>query len=57
MTDNKRQLLKKRTKWEWTEQRNTDFKSLKKEPSTQTCLAHYDGSKDNIVTTEACTGL
>ena len=49
-TDNMRQLLKKGTKWEWTEERNTDFKNLKKELTTQPCLTHYNGNKDNIVT-------
>ena len=53
-----RQLLKKGTKWEWTEERNTDLKKLKKELTTQPCLAHYNGNKDNIVTTDASnTGL
>ena len=53
-----RQLLKKGTKWEWTEERNTDFKKLKKELTTQPCLAHYNGNKDNIDTTDASnTGL
>ena len=53
-----RQLLKKGTKWEWTEERNTDFKNLEKELTTHPCLAHYNGNKDNIVTTDACnTGL
>ena len=53
-----RQLLEKGTKWEWTEERNTDFKNLKKELTTQPCLAHYHGNKDNIVTTDASnTGL
>ena len=57
-TDNMRQFLKKGTKWEWTEERNTDFNSLKKELTTQPCLAHYNGNKENIVTTDACnTGL
>ena len=57
-TDNMRQLLIKGTKWEWTEERNTEFKNLKKELTTQPCLAHYNGNKDNIVTTDASnTGL
>ena len=57
-TDNMRQLLKKGIKWEWTEERNTDFNNLKKELTTQPCLAHYNGNKENIVTTDACnTGL
>ena len=53
-----RQLLKKGTKWEWTEERNTDFINLKKELTTHPCLADYNGNKDNIVTTDTCnTGL
>ena len=49
-----RQLLKKGTKWEWTEKRNTDFINLKKELTTKPCLAHYNGNKDNIAKTDAC---
>ena len=49
-----RQLLKKNTKWEWTEERNTDFNKIKKELTSQPCLAHYNGNKENIVTTDAC---
>ena len=57
-TDNMRQLLKKGIKWEWTEERNTDFNNLKEELTTQPCLAHYNGNKENFVTTDACnTGL
>ena len=41
-TDNMRQLLKKNTKWEWTEERNTDFNKIKKELTSQPCLAHYN---------------
>ena len=53
-----RQLLKKNTKWEWTEERNTNFNNIKKELTSQPCLAHYNGNKENIVTTDACgTGL
>ena len=53
-----RQLLKKNTKWEWTEERNADFNKIKKELTSQPCLAHYNGNKENIVTTDACgTGL
>ena len=51
--DNLPQILKKGTKWEWTEERNTDFENLKKELTRQPCLAHYNGNKDNIVTTDA----
>ena len=53
-----RQLLKKNTKWEWTEERNTDFNHIKKKLISQPYLAHYNGNKENIVTTDACgTGL
>ena len=53
-----RQLLKKNTKWEWTEERNTDFNKINKELTSQPCLAHYNGNKENIVTFDACgTGL
>ena len=53
-----RQLLKKGVKWEWTEDQDTDFINLKKELTTQPCLAHYNGNKEIIVTTDACnTGL
>ena len=57
-TDNMRQLLKKRTKWEWTTDRNSDFNKIKQELTSLPCLAHYNGNKENIVTTDACkTGL
>ena len=53
-----RQLLKKGTKWEWTTDRNLDYNKIKQELTSLPCLAHYNGSKDNIVTTDACkTGL
>ena len=58
-TDNMRQLLKKGTKWDWTTDRNTDFeKKIKQELTKLPCLAHYNGNKENIVTTDASkTGL
>ena len=53
-----RQSLKKGTKWKWTTDRKSDFHKIKQELSTLPCLAHYNGNKDNIVTTDACkTGL
>ena len=53
-----RQLLKKRTKWDWTTDRNVDFNKIKLELTKLPFLAHYNGSKDNIVTTDASkTGL
>ena len=57
-TDNMRQLSKKGTKWEWTSDRNLDYIKIKQELTSLPCLAHYNGSKDNIITTDACkTGL
>ena len=49
-----RQLLKKGTKWEWTTDRNSDFNKIKQELTSLPCLAHYNGNKENIVTTDAC---
>ena len=48
-----RQLLKKGTKWDWTTDRNADFNKLKLELTKLPCIAHYNGNKDNIVTTDA----
>ena len=47
------QLLTKGTHWEWTKERNGDFNNFKKELTTQLCPAHYNGNKENIVTTDA----
>ena len=57
-TDNIRHLLKKGIKWEWTEERNADFNNLKKGTDNTTVSNHYNGNKENIVTTDARnTGL
>ena len=57
-TDRMRRLLKKETSWEWTSEVNEDFENLKKEITESPCLAHFDPTKENYVTTEACnTGL
>ena len=50
-----RQLLKKGTKWEWTEERNTNFNNIERELTSQLCLAHYKGNKETIVTTDECS--
>ena len=51
---NMRQLLMKGTKLDWTTDRKTDFK--KKQDLTELpCLAHYNGNKENILTTDAST--
>ena len=52
-TDNMRHF-KKGTKWEWTTDRNSDFNKIKQELTSLPCLAHYNGNKENIVTTDAC---
>ena len=56
-TDRKR-VLKKVVKWEWTPEIDNDFEQLKKEITEAPCLAQFDPRKDNYVTTDACnTGL
>ena len=39
----------------WTTDRNSDFNKIKQELTTLPCLAHNNGKKDNIVTTDAST--
>ena len=57
-TDNMRQLLKKGTKWDWKTDINADFNKKKQELTKLPCLTHYNGNKENIVTTDASkTGL
>ena len=53
-TDNMRQILKKGTKWDWTTNRNADFNKIKQELTKLPSLTHYNGNKENIVTTNAC---
>ena len=48
-----RQLLKKGTKWDWTTDKNADFNKIKQELTKLPCLAHYNGNKEIIVTTDA----
>ena len=38
----------------WTEERNSDFNKIKQELTPLPCLTHYNGNKENIVTTAAC---
>ena len=41
-----------------TEERELDFNNLKIELTTQHCLAHYNGNKENIAPTDTFnTGL
>ena len=49
---------KKGTKRNWTDERNTDFNKIKEELTSLPCQAHYNGSEETIVTTDAGnTGL
>ena len=50
-----RQVLKTRTKWDWTTDRNRNITKIKQELTELPCLAHHNGNKENIVTTDACT--
>ena len=53
-----RRLLKQGSKGDKTEDRNRNFNIIKQELKTLPCLAHYNGNKENNVTTYACkTGL
>ena len=57
-TDNLRKLLKKNVQWNWNEEKENEFRKLKECITNLPCLAHYNGEKENIVTTDACgTGL
>ena len=57
-TDSMRKLLNKGTKWDWTTDRYSDFEKIKQDLTTRPCLSHFNGSKENIVTTDGCkTGL
>ena len=49
-----RKLLKKGKKGDWTTDRISDFEKIKQELTTRPCLAHFNGSKEIIVTTDAC---
>ena len=49
-----RQLLKKNTKWEWTEEIQHDFENLKIDITYTPCLMHFDPNKENFITTDAC---
>ena len=48
-----RQLLKKDTEWEWTEERESDFKKVKETLAGLPCLTHYSPKRENIITTDA----
>ena len=48
-----RQLLKKDTEWEWTEERENDSKKVKETLAELPCLTHYSPKRENIITTDA----
>ncbi len=54
-TEPLRALLQKRTKWNWTETKNTAFENLKTEIQTIVPLKHYDAAELAILTTDAST--
>ena len=57
-TDKQYETIIEKRQWEWMKEQKSDFKSLKRESTTQPCLVHFNGIKENIVTTDACkTGL
>ena len=54
-TDSLRQLLKKNTKWLWTEEHTRAFENLKQKITEIPCLAHYNSDYPNVITTDAST--
>ena len=54
-TDNLRKLLKKETKWEWTEDRQREFEEIKQNLKRIPELAHFSKNEKNIITTDAST--
>ena len=54
-TDILRQLLKKETKWEYTEENTKAFENLKQKIAEIPCLAHYNSNYPNIKATDAST--
>ena len=53
LTDRMRQLLKKNTEWEWTEERENDFRKVKETLAELPCLTHFSPKRENIITTDA----
>ena len=48
-----RNLLKKKTVWAWTEDRQKEFENLKEKLSELPCLGHFSPDRENIITTDA----
>ena len=53
LTDRMRQLLKKITEWEWTEERENGFKKVEETLAELPYLTHYSRNRENIITTDA----
>ena len=51
-TDRTRQLLRKKSDWNWTEREEEDFNELKKNITEILCLADFASDRDNIVWTD-----
>ena len=47
--------MKKDTEWIWTEERTQEFETLKQKITEKPCLAHYNSSYPNVITTDEST--
>ena len=54
-TDFLRQLLKKNNPWDWTNEHSEAFEQIKEKITKIPCLAHYNTSYPNVLTTDAST--
>ena len=54
-TDTLRHLLKKNVAWEWTNEHQAAFETLKKKITEIPCWAHYNPDYKNVITTDAST--
>ena len=54
-TDFLRQLLKKNNPWDWTNEHSEAFDQIKEKITKIPCLAHYNTSYPNVLTTDAST--
>ena len=53
--DNLRQLVKKDTVWNWTEEHRKAFGNLKQKITNVPCLARYNSNHPHVITREAST--
>ena len=51
--DRMRQLLRKKSEWNWTERKEKDFNEIKKMITEIPCLAKFASDRDTVVTTDA----